>query len=45
VRIKKISARQPTIDDVFLKYAGAKESEKAPRVADVKRLRERIRRG
>ena len=44
--VKKISARQPTIDDVFLKYAGAKESVKAPvRLEDMKRIRERIRRG
>jgi len=46
VHVRKISARQPTIDDVFLKYAGAKESKKAPvRLADVKRFRDRIRRG
>ncbi|MCX6775988.1 MAG: ATP-binding cassette domain-containing protein [Candidatus Micrarchaeota archaeon] len=46
VHVKKISARQPTIDDVFLKYAGAKESKKAPvQLADVKRFRDRIRRG
>ncbi|MCX6777072.1 MAG: ATP-binding cassette domain-containing protein [Candidatus Micrarchaeota archaeon] len=46
VHVRKISARQPTIDDVFLKYAGAKESKKAPvQLADVKKFRDRIRRG
>jgi len=46
VHVRKISASQPTIDDVFLKYAGTKESSRAPvQLADVKRLRERIRGG
>jgi ABC-2 type transport system ATP-binding protein len=46
VRIKRISTYHPTIDDAFLKYAGTKESTRASgQLADLKRFRDRIRRG
>jgi ABC-2 type transport system ATP-binding protein len=46
VRVKKVSARQPSIDDVFLKYAGTRESmNTSERLVDLKGLRDRIRRG
>ena len=46
VRIKRISTHHPTIDDAFLKYAGAKESVNAAgHIAELKKLRERIRGG
>jgi len=46
VRIKRISTHHPTIDDAFLKYAGAKESVNAAgHIAELKKFRERIRRG
>ncbi|MEM3690348.1 MAG: ATP-binding cassette domain-containing protein [Candidatus Micrarchaeia archaeon] len=46
IHIKKVSIRQPSIDDVFLKYAGTKESmDTTERLADFKGVRDRIRRG
>ncbi len=44
--IKRISTRKPTIDDAFLRYASAKESPQGQgQLAELKRMRERIRRG
>ncbi|NYZ79392.1 ATP-binding cassette domain-containing protein [Candidatus Micrarchaeota archaeon] len=46
VVIKKISTRKPTIDDAFLRYAGTKgSSQDVGRLQELKRTRERIRRG
>jgi ABC-2 type transport system ATP-binding protein len=46
VSIKRISMHEPSIDDVFLKYVGAKESSKLQsRLANLKEVRDRIRRG
>jgi ABC-2 type transport system ATP-binding protein len=46
VVIKRISTHKPTIDDAFLRYAGTKESsESRGRLQELKKVRERIRRG
>lgn len=46
VVIKKISTHKPTIDDAFLRYAGTKESSQdTGRLQELKRVRDRIRRG
>jgi ABC-2 type transport system ATP-binding protein len=46
VSIKRISMHEPSIDDVFLKYVGGKESSKSQsRLANLKEVRDRIRRG
>jgi len=41
--VKEITSSEPSIDDVFLKYAGAGEA-KASRFSEIKRTRDRIRR-
>lgn len=44
-KVVRISASKPTIEDVFLKYAGSADSrERAGTVAELKKTRERIRR-
>jgi len=42
--VKKISITKPTLDDVFLKYAGTR-LEAGGRISDVRQVRGRIRRG
>jgi ABC-2 type transport system ATP-binding protein len=44
VTVKKISVTKPTLDDVFLKYAGTR-LEAGGRISDVRQVRGRIRRG
>jgi ABC-2 type transport system ATP-binding protein len=44
--IKRIATHKPTIDDAFLRYAGTRESARETgQLAELKRVRERIRRG
>jgi ABC-2 type transport system ATP-binding protein len=44
VTVKKISVTKPTLDDVFLKYAGTR-LESGGRISEVRQVRGRIRRG
>lgn len=44
VNVNKVSITKPTLDDVFLKYAGTKLEDKA-RLSDVTHMRYRIRKG
>jgi len=44
VRVKKTSITKPTLDDVFLKYAGTR-LESGGRISEVRKVRGRIRRG
>ena len=44
VTVKKISITKPTLDDVFLKYAGTR-LESGGRISEVRQVRGRIRRG
>jgi len=44
VSISRVSVTKPSLDDVFLKYAGARLEEKG-RISDVRHMREMIRRG
>lgn len=42
--VEKVSIAKPTLDDVFLRYAGTRLEDKG-RVSDVARTREMTRRG
>jgi ABC-2 type transport system ATP-binding protein len=44
VSVGKVSITKPTLDDVFLKYAGTRLEEKG-RISDVKHMRYMIRKG
>jgi ABC-2 type transport system ATP-binding protein len=44
VSVKRVSITKPTLDDVFLKYVGARFEEKG-RISDVTHMRDMIRRG
>jgi ABC-2 type transport system ATP-binding protein len=44
VSVKKTSITKPTLDDVFLKYAGTR-LETGGRISDIRQVRGRIRRG
>lgn len=44
VSVKKVSLTKPTLDDVFLKYAGTR-LERSDRISDVRQVRSMIKRG
>jgi len=44
VPVEKVSIAKPTLDDVFLKYAGTRLEDKS-RIGEVTRVREMIRKG
>lgn len=45
VPVRKTSMTKPTLDDVFLRYAGVRLEEASGRISEVRHVRSMIRRG